>query len=332
MAIVKGRLPDNVERVSDNGYLWFRRDDLSSLFVPVNNLEVLETKIDPGPWDVDICMGVIDVTRTVIITDGDNDIATVLGRSPAPHGDPIPLAIQGPPGPPGPQGVPGPRGEAGPPGRDGVDGMPGEPGIPGPPGADGRPGKDGRDGMAPNLTVHAYQGTEASVLASGTFPDITLDFTLPEGPQGPPGMDGEPGREGDTGPAGAPGEKGEPGPQGPPGPRGPECDPKYDVETVDLQNGWVNTYSSSPASVCSWGRVAMFNAVVKCPDKLNNVVGSIKTYKPNMTISASVIGSKGNGFLVRIGSDGNITVGVAEGYGYTPGETLYITVDYFTKE
>lgn len=331
MAIIKGTLPNNVERVSDNGYLWFRREDMSSIFVPVNNMSVIETEIAPGPWDVDICMGVIDTTRTVIITDGDNDVATVLGRSPSPHGDLIPLAIQGPPGPPGPQGVPGPQGEAGPPGRDGVDGMPGEPGIPGPPGPDGRPGRDGVDGSAPHFTVNAYPGTEARVDMTGTYPDIRLDFTLPEGPQGPPGVDGEPGRDGEQGPPGE-GRQGDPGPQGPPGPAGPEYKPAYAENVVTLENGWENVYSSFPASTYSWGRVSMFNAAIKCPEKLNNYIGTITVNPPNHTISASIVGSKGNGFLVRIGSDGKISVTVAEGYGYAPGEALNITLTYFTKE
>lgn len=61
-------------------------------------------------------------------------------------------------------------------------------------------------------------GSQASVSNSGTSSNATLNFTIPQGPQGERGIQGP---QGEQGPTGATGPQGEQGEQGPTGPRGP---------------------------------------------------------------------------------------------------------------
>lgn len=89
---------------------------------------------------------------------------------------------QGATGPTGPQGEIGPTGPIGPTGVAGADGL---------------------DGTSPTIEVGTVTtgdpGTEASVVNSGTELDVTLDFTIPQGPTGPTGPQGDIGPTGPTG-------------------------------------------------------------------------------------------------------------------------------------
>ena len=123
----------------------------------------------------------------------------------------IPQGVQGPKGDTGPQGEPGAKGDTGP------QGDPGPEGPKGPQGPQGEPGETGPAGQAATITIGTTTtgepGTEAQVTNSGTAQDAILNFTIPQGVQGP---------KGDTGPQGA---KGDTGPQGPKGPQGPQGEP-----------------------------------------------------------------------------------------------------------
>lgn len=88
----------------------------------------------------------------------------------------------------------------------------------------GPTGATGAAGPANVLTVSGTTtgapGTEASVVISGTSPNQSLAFTIPEGEQGEQGIQGIQGEQGIQGIQGIQGEKGDTGDTGPTGPRG----------------------------------------------------------------------------------------------------------------
>lgn len=98
--------------------------------------------------------------------------------------------------------------------------------LPLPPVAEGPPGKDAT--ITVGETVTGQPGTPASVVNTGTESAAMLNFTIPQGqqgPAGPQGPQGEPGPQGPQGEQGDPGAQGEPGPEGPQGPKGDQGDP-----------------------------------------------------------------------------------------------------------
>lgn len=99
-----------------------------------------------------------------------NNVASVLSGPPGPQGEP---------GPQGPQGETGPQGPAGPVGPQGPDGATGPQGVQGP---------QGLPGVTPSVTVgNTYTvpyGTPASVEDTGIAPNVILNFSIPQGPQG----------------------------------------------------------------------------------------------------------------------------------------------------
>ena len=91
-----------------------------------------------------------------------------------------------------------------------------------------------------NVTT-GQPGSQASIKNTGTAKDAVLDFSIPQGQQGPKGDTGPQGPKGDTGPQGPKGDTGPQGPKGDTGPQGPKGDtgpqgPKGDtgeVENID---------------------------------------------------------------------------------------------------
>lgn len=102
-----------------------------------------------------------------------NNVASVLSGPPGPQGEP---------GPQGPQGETGPQGPAGPVGPQGADG------AVGPQGPQGIQGPAGANGVTPSITVGdtytVSAGTPASVENTGIAPNVVLNFSIPQGPQG----------------------------------------------------------------------------------------------------------------------------------------------------
>ena len=74
-----------------------------------------------------------------------------------------------------------------------------------------------------NVTT-GQPGSQASVKNTGTKKDAVLDFSIPQGQQGPKGDTGPQGPKGDTGPQGLKGDTGPQGPKGDTGPQGPKGD------------------------------------------------------------------------------------------------------------
>ncbi|MBM6938456.1 hypothetical protein H7U37_07965 [Pseudoflavonifractor phocaeensis] len=98
--------------------------------------------------------------------------------------------------------------------------------LPLPPVAEGPPGKDAT--ITVGTTTTGQPGTPASVVNTGTESAAVLNFTIPQGqqgPEGPQGPQGAPGPQGEQGKQGDPGPQGEPGPEGPQGPKGDQGDP-----------------------------------------------------------------------------------------------------------
>ena len=82
-----------------------------------------------------------------------------------------------------------------------------------------------------NVTT-GQPGSKASVKNTGTAKDAVLDFSIPQGQQGPKGDTGPQGPKGDTGPQGPKGDTGPQGPKGDTGPQGPKGD-TGEVENID---------------------------------------------------------------------------------------------------
>ena len=98
-------------------------------------------------------------------------------------------------------------------------------------GAKGDQGPQGPAGTAATVAIGTVttgdEGTQASVVNSGTATAAILDITIPKGdtgPQGPKGDTGDQGPQGETGAQGPQGIQGIQGPQGETGPQGPKGD------------------------------------------------------------------------------------------------------------
>ena len=93
-----------------------------------------------------------------------------------------PQGPQGPEGPQGPQGETGPQGPAGPAGPQGETGATGEQG---PQGIQGPAGENGQDGITPTVVIGTVTtlppDTQATVVNSGSGPNVVLDFGIPQG-------------------------------------------------------------------------------------------------------------------------------------------------------
>lgn len=93
-----------------------------------------------------------------------------------------PQGPQGPEGPQGPQGETGPQGPAGPVGPQGETGATGSQG---PQGIQGPAGQDGADGITPTVSIGTVTtlppDTPATVVNSGSGPNVVLDFGIPQG-------------------------------------------------------------------------------------------------------------------------------------------------------
>lgn len=74
-------------------------------------------------------------------------------------------------------------------GNTGSQGLQGPPGEPGPQGEQGDPGPRGETALTVGIGS-VTEGSEASVVNSGTDQDIVLDFVIPKGSDGAPGADG----------------------------------------------------------------------------------------------------------------------------------------------
>ena len=128
-----------------------------------------------------------------IYIDPDN-IPTGGGGGPGTQG---PAGPQGPPGPIGPPGPAGQTGAQGPIGQTGATGSQGPIGNTGPQGQVGETGAQGNPGAAgpapnfsvqPTVTLPAGQGANVSI--TGTSPNLSITFSIPEGAQGAPGSGG----------------------------------------------------------------------------------------------------------------------------------------------
>ena len=189
-------------------------------------------------------------------------------------------------GPAGPQGTQGPKGEPGDPGPQGPKG---------PQGPQGEPGETGPAGQTATITVGATTtgepGTEAQVTNSGTAQDAILNFTIPQGVQGPKGDTGPQGPKGDTGetgPQGPKGDTGETGPQGPKGdtgeagPQGPKGDtgetgPQGEAgRAATITIGTVTSGESYNITNTGTATDAVFNFVFP---EVTNIVYERKTYQ-----------------------------------------------------
>lgn len=93
-----------------------------------------------------------------------------------------PQGPEGPQGPQGPQGETGPQGPAGPAGPQGETGATGEQG---PQGIQGPAGENGQDGVTPTVVIGTVTtlppDTPATVVNSGSGPNVVLDFGIPQG-------------------------------------------------------------------------------------------------------------------------------------------------------
>lgn len=101
------------------------------------------------------------------------NVDSVLTGPQGPKGDP------GEPGPVGPTGPAGPAGPAGPTGATGATGSQGPQGIQGP------AGQNGADGVTPSVSIGTVTtlppDTPATVVNSGSGPNVILDFGIPQG-------------------------------------------------------------------------------------------------------------------------------------------------------
>lgn len=82
-------------------------------------------------------------------------------------------------------------------GNTGSQGLPGPEGPQGPKGEQGDPGPRGESALTFGIGS-VTEGSEASVVNSGTDQDIVLDFVIPKGSDGAPGAPGAPGTDGVT--------------------------------------------------------------------------------------------------------------------------------------
>lgn len=99
-----------------------------------------------------------------------------------------PQGSQGPQGDTGPQGAQGETGLTGPDGANGADGPAGGQGPQGVAGADGAAGTNGTNGTDAREPVFSIgtvvSGSVASVTLTGTYPNLVLNFVVPEGSGG----------------------------------------------------------------------------------------------------------------------------------------------------
>lgn len=121
-AYISGTMPD-IPRLADDGYIWLHAKPepySNRILVPVVGMKPDTTvKVEPGIYEVELCMGVNLPTYEVVLTTGANRIETlvpVTGLLPR-------LVVQGPPGTMGPPGPAGPQGDRGP---RGIQGRPGD--------------------------------------------------------------------------------------------------------------------------------------------------------------------------------------------------------------
>ena len=172
----------------------------------------------------------LDISSQVPIKTGTaqqvTNVSDVLSGPAGPQGPRGETGPQGPVGPAGPAGETGPAGPVGPQGESGPAGPAGETGPAGP------RGETGATGQSANISIGTVttlpDGSNATVVNSGTSMDAVLDFGIPAGPQGiqgetgPVGPAGPQGIQGETGPVGPAGPQGIQGETGPVGPRGPQ--------------------------------------------------------------------------------------------------------------
>jgi hypothetical protein len=203
----------------------------------------MSVSVTPGIHEVTVKLaegsGWAPQTRTVTITEGNNDLSITLlplltKGDTGPQGPAGPTGPQGPVGPQGsigatgPQGPTGAQGVAGPQGIQGERGLQGEQGPIGPVGPQGVQGPQGPKGdtgdrgSQGDVGPAGPRGDAGATGAAG--PQGAIGATGPQGPKGdtgatgPEGSRGLQGEMGATGPTGPQGPIGPEGPQGPPGP------------------------------------------------------------------------------------------------------------------
>ena len=198
-------------------------------------------------------------------------------------------------------------------GPQGIQGTAGATGPQGPAGDTGPTGPQGDSGTAATISVGTVTtgdaGTSASVTNAGTSSAAILDFTIPQGAQGPQGPTGP---QGDTGATGPQGDTGATGPQGPAGDTGPQG-AAGTAATITI--GTVTTGDpGTDATVTNSGTdmAAVLDFVIPQGEPGTGGSGGASSTDPSITLDSALAAGTGSG------------IGIA-GTNLTPGSAYYMS-------